>query len=99
MSASWRCKSGHSVSPCMEAGKVPAEDACLHVHPQWRARCYYKVMAFGRSPWGRLALALRIKAAGLWQWVCLLFLGLLEYLTERNPCQLKPAKARKAKAA
>ena len=72
---------------------------CLHAHAQWRARCYYKVMVFGRSPWGRLMLALRIRAADLGQWVCLLFLGLLECMTEQNPCQLKPAKTKKTKAA
>ena len=56
-------------------------------------------MAFGRSPLGRLALALRIRCADLRQWVCLIFMGLLEYLTERKPVDFKAEKVKKAKKA
>ena len=66
---------------------------------QWRARCYYKVMSFERSPPGTLALALRIRAADLWQWLCLIGLALAEYAKEPSPVELKPLKATKRKLA
>ena len=59
---------------------------------QWRARCYYKVMSFGRSAPGRLALALSIKAADLLQWLCLIGLAMAEYAKEQSPMELKPQK-------
>lgn len=60
---------------------------------QWRARCYYRVTRFGRSPLGALRLALGIRAADLLQWVCLIGLALAEYVKERSPLELKPQKA------
>ena len=44
---------------------------------------------------GRLAPPLGICCADLWQWVCIIFLGLLEYLTERKSVELKAEKAKK----
>ena len=60
---------------------------------QWRARCYYRVMHFGRSPVGALWLALGIRAADLLQWVCLIGLAMAEYAKEQSPLELKPQKA------
>ncbi len=64
------------------------------LHPQWRQMCYYKVMAFGRTPMGRLGLRLQLLLADLFQWIALICLGVLEFLKEPRPLSLRSAPLR-----
>jgi hypothetical protein len=65
---------------------------------QWRQRCYYKVLAFGRSPLGRLGLKLHITMAELSQWLVLIWLAVLEFLKEPRPLRITNAAPSKIKA-
>lgn len=56
---------------------------------QWRARVYYRAMSFGRSPLGKLQLRLQIAMADLFQFICLIFLGVLEYFHDPKPLKIK----------
>lgn len=65
---------------------------------QWRQRCYYKVLAFGRSPWGRLGLWWNILMADLFQWLALICLAFLEFAKEPMPLKIRtPAAQRLSK--
>ena len=55
---------------------------------QWRQRCYLKVLAFGRSPLGRLGLKLHIMMAELFQWLALICLAFLEFVKEPRPLKI-----------
>ncbi|CAK0782757.1 hypothetical protein CVIRNUC_005952 [Coccomyxa viridis] len=61
---------------------------------EWRQMCYYKVMAFGRTPMGRLGLRLQLLLADLFQWIALICLGVLEFLKEPRPLSLRSAPLR-----
>ena len=56
---------------------------------QWRQSCYYKVLAFGRSPLGRLKLRLHLLMADLFQWLALICLAFLEFLKEPRPLMIR----------
>jgi len=56
---------------------------------QWRQTCYYTVLAFGRSPLGRLKLRLQILMADLFQWLALICLAFLEFIKEPRPLKIK----------
>lgn len=56
---------------------------------QWRQSCYYKVLAFGRSPLGRLKLRLHLVMADLFQWLALICLAFLEFLKEPRPLKIR----------
>lgn len=56
---------------------------------QWRARAYYKVMSFGRSPLRRLQLRAQIAIADLFQVIALIGLGFLEFLYDPFPLEVK----------
>ena len=58
---------------------------------QWRQSCYFRVLAFGRSPLGRLKLQLYLRMADLFQWLALICLGFLEFLKEPRPLTIKPS--------
>ena len=73
-----------------------AETSCCAT--QWRQRCYYKVLAFGRSPLGRLGLKLHIMMAELFQWLALICLAFLEFLKEPRPLKIKNAALSKIEA-
>ena len=45
---------------------------------QWRERCYFRVMAVGRRPLGRLWLRIAIQAQAIGLWLALLGLGCWE---------------------
>ena len=64
------------------------------LHLQWRQMCYYKVMAFGRTPMGKLGLRLQLLLADLFQWIALICLGVLEFLKEPRPLSLRTAPLR-----
>jgi hypothetical protein len=65
---------------------------------QWRGRCYYKVMAFGRSPLGKLALRLHIAWADFMQFVCLIMLGFMEFVKEPFSLSIREPKSKKKTA-
>ena len=56
---------------CRKAGK--GRDSA-----QWRERCYFRVMAVGRGPPGRLWLAAAIQVQAVGLWLALLGLGCWE---------------------
>ncbi|CAL8470751.1 g10293 [Coccomyxa elongata] len=56
---------------------------------EWRARVYYSALSFGRSPLGKLQLRLQIAMADLFQFICLIFLGMLEYFHDPSPLEIK----------
>ncbi len=58
---------------------------------------YYHALSFGRSPLGKLRLRLQIAMADLFQFICLIFLGVLEYFHDPNPIEIKK-KAKKSDA-
>lgn len=59
---------------------------------QWRAQCYYNVMAFDRSLVGKLALKLQLAWADFFQFVCLILLGFMEFLKEPSPLAINASK-------
>lgn len=65
---------------------------------QWRQRCYFKVLVFGRSPLGRLGLKLRIMMAELIQWLALICLAFLEFVKEPRPLRNTNAAPSKVEA-
>ena len=65
---------------------------------QWRQRCYYKVLTFGRSPLGRVGLKLHIMMAELFQWLALICLAFLEFLKEPRPLRFTIAAPSKVEA-
>ncbi len=64
---------------------------------QWRARVYYRAMSFGRPPLRKLQLRVQIAMADLFQFICLIFLGVLEHFHDPNPLKIKK-KAKKSDA-
>ncbi len=58
---------------------------------QWRQSCYYKVLAFGRSPLGRLKLRVHLLMADLFQWLALICLAFLEFVKEPRPLAIRTA--------
>lgn len=56
---------------------------------QWRQSCYYKVLAFGRSPLGRLQLRAHLLMADLFQWLALICLAFLEFVKEPRPLTIR----------
>ena len=56
---------------------------------QWRQTCYYKVLAFGKSPLGRLKLRLQMLMADLFQWLALICLAFLEFVKEPRPLKIR----------
>ena len=54
-------------------------------------------MSFGRPLLGKLRLRVQIAMADLFQFICLIFLGVLEYFHDPNPLKIK-RKAKKSDA-
>lgn len=66
-----------------------ARIVCCGAHAQWRARAYYRAMSFGRSPLAKMRLRLQIALADIFQFICLIFLGILEYIHDPRPLSIK----------
>ena len=58
---------------------------------QWRQSCYFKVLAFGKSPLGRLQLRVHLLMADLFQWLALICLAFLEFWKEPRPLTIRTA--------